>query len=69
MSKCAIQFNSWPIEKYHVPLPQTILAGMNELKIQGCEFIIYILNQVGNDIYDVIENIETGKIIFLLYIR
>ncbi len=42
---------------------------MNELKIQGCEFIIYILNQVGNDIYDVIENIETGKIIFLLYIR
>ncbi|CAF4145322.1 unnamed protein product, partial [Rotaria sordida] len=58
MSKYAIQFNSSPIEKSDVAVPQTILAHINELKMQGCEVIIYILNQVDNDIYDVIKDFE-----------
>jgi hypothetical protein len=37
---------------------------MNELKMQGCEVIIYILNQVRDDIYHAIKffgNIKIGK--------
>jgi hypothetical protein len=52
----------------HVPppmaVPQTILIRMNELKMQGCEVIIYILNQVGDDIYHAIKyfgNVKIGK--------
>ncbi|CAF3955657.1 unnamed protein product [Rotaria sordida] len=66
MSKYAIQFNSSPIEKSDVAVPQIILAHINELKMQGCEVIIYIFNQVDNDIYDVIkdfENVQTDTII------
>ncbi len=64
MSKYGIRFNSDPIEKSDAALPQTILARMNELKMQGCEVIIYILNQVGDDIYHAIKyfgNVKIGK--------
>jgi hypothetical protein len=64
MSKYGIQFNSDPIEKSDAAVPQTILARMNELKMQGCEVIIYILNQVGDDIYHAIKyfgNVKIGK--------
>ena len=64
MSKYGIQFNSAPIEKSDAAVPQTILARMNELKIQGCEVIIYILNQVGDDIYHAIKffgNVKLGQ--------
>jgi hypothetical protein len=39
MSKYGIRFNSPPIEKSDAAVPQTILARMNELKMQGCEVI------------------------------
>jgi hypothetical protein len=39
MSKYGIRFNSSPIEKSDAAVPQTILARMNELKMQGCEVI------------------------------
>ncbi|CAF4514855.1 unnamed protein product, partial [Rotaria sp. Silwood2] len=55
MSKYGIRFNSSPIEKSDAAVPQTILARMNELKMHGCEVIIYILNQVGDDIYHAIK--------------
>ncbi|CAF5030911.1 unnamed protein product, partial [Rotaria sp. Silwood1] len=45
MSKYGIRFNSPSIEKSDAAMPQTILACMNELKIQGCEVILYILHQ------------------------
>jgi hypothetical protein len=64
MSKYGIRFNSEPIEKSDAAVPQTILARMNELKMQGCEVIIYILNQVGDDIYHAIKffgNVKLGK--------
>jgi hypothetical protein len=65
MSKYGIRFNSDPIETSDVAVPQTILARMNELKMQGCEIIIiYILNRVGDDIYHAIKyfgNIKIGK--------
>lgn len=63
MSKYGIRFNSKPIEKSDAAVPQTILARMNELKMQGCEVIIYILNQVGDDIYHAIKffgNVKLG---------
>ncbi|CAF3707984.1 unnamed protein product [Rotaria sordida] len=63
MSKYGIRFNSSPIEKSDAAVPQTILARMNELKMQGCEVIIYILNQVGDDIYHAIKffgNVKLG---------
>jgi eukaryotic translation initiation factor 2C len=63
MSKYGIQFKSPAIEKSDAAVPQTILARMNELKIQGCEVIIYILNQVGDDIYHAIKyfgNVKLG---------
>ena len=66
MSKYGIRFNSDPIEKSDAAVPQTILARMNELKMQGCEVIIYILNQVGDDIYHAIKyfgNVKIGKTI------
>ncbi len=67
MSKYGIRFASSPIEKSDAAVPQTLLARMNELKMQGCEVIIYILNQVGDDIYHVIKffgNIKLGKHFF-----
>jgi len=63
MSKYGLRFNSKPIEKSDAAVPQTILARMNELKMQGCEVIIYILNQVGDDIYHAIKffgNVKLG---------
>ena len=65
MSKYGLRFNSEPIEKSDAAVPQTILARMNELKMQGCEVIIYILNQVGDDIYHAIKffgNVKLGSI-------
>ncbi len=41
-----------------------ILARMNELKIEGCKVIIYILNQFEDDIYHAIKffgNVKIGK--------
>lgn len=64
MSKYGIQLSSSPIEKSDAAVPQTILARMNELKMQGCEVIIYILNQVGDDIYHAIKffgNVKLGQ--------
>ena len=72
MSKYGIKFNSEPIEKSDAAVPQTILARMNELKMQGCEVIIYILNQVGDDIYHAIKffgNVKLGSLSFSLYPR
>jgi len=63
MSKYGLRFNSSPIEKSDAAVPQTILARMNELKMQGCEVIIYILNQVGDEIYHAIKffgNVKLG---------
>jgi len=65
MIKYGIQFKSQPIEKSDAAIPQTILARMNELKIQGCEVIIYILNKVGDDIYHAIKffgNVKLGMV-------
>ncbi|UJR23980.1 hypothetical protein I4U23_026946 [Adineta vaga] len=65
MSKYGVQLSSSPIEKSDAAVPQTILARMNELKIQGCEVIIYILNQVGDDIYHAIKffgNVKLGMV-------
>ncbi len=64
MSKYGIRFNSAAIEKSDAAVPDTILARMNELKMLGCEVVIYILNQVGDDIYHAIKffgNIKLGK--------
>jgi len=41
MSKYGIHFNSDPIDKSDAAVTQTILARMNQLKIEGCEVIIY----------------------------
>jgi hypothetical protein len=52
------------IEKSDAVVLQTILSRMNELKMQGCEVIIYILNQVGDDIYHAIKffgNVKNSK--------
>ncbi|CAF1347631.1 unnamed protein product [Adineta ricciae] len=60
---CGLRLSSSPIEKSDAVVPQTILARMNELKMQGCEVIIYILNQVGDDIYHAIKffgNVKLG---------
>ncbi|CAF1268322.1 unnamed protein product [Rotaria sp. Silwood1] len=65
MSKYGIRFNSAAIEKSDAAVPDIILARMNELKMLGCEVIIYILNQVGDDIYHVIKffgNIKLGMV-------
>ncbi len=71
MSVYGIRFNSDPIETSDVAVPRTILARMNELKMQGCEIIIiYILNQVGDDIYHAIKyfgKIKIGKTFSSLY--
>jgi hypothetical protein len=65
MSKYGIRFNSDPIETSDVAVPQTTLARMNELKMQGCEIIIiYIFNQVVDEIYHAIKyfgNVKIGK--------
>ena len=64
MSKYGIRFHSAPIEKSDAALPQTIFARMNELKSQQCEVIVYILNQVNDDIYHAIKffgNVKLGK--------
>ncbi|CAF0840758.1 unnamed protein product [Adineta ricciae] len=65
MSKYGIRLNSSAIEKSDAASPDTILARMNELKTLGCEVIIYILNQVGDDIYHAIKffgNIKLGMV-------
>ncbi|CAF3074354.1 unnamed protein product, partial [Rotaria sp. Silwood2] len=65
MSKYGIRFNSSPIEKFDAAVPQTILARMNELKMQEYKVIIYILDQVGDDIYHLIKyfgNIKIGMV-------
>jgi hypothetical protein len=67
MSKYGIRFSSAAIEKSDAAVPDIILARMNELKLLGCEVIIYILNQVGDDIYHVIKffgNVKLGKYFF-----
>ncbi len=64
MSKYRIRFTSKPIEKSDAVVLQTILSRMNELKMQGFEVIIYILNQVGDDIYYAIKffgNVKNSK--------
>jgi hypothetical protein len=64
MSKYGIRFNSAAIEKSDAAIPDLILARMNELKMLGCEVIIYILNQVGDDIYHAIKyfgNVKLGN--------
>ena len=64
MSKYGIHFNSDPIDKSDAAVTQTILARMNQLKIEGCEVIIYILNQFEDDIYHAIiffRNVKIGK--------
>lgn len=64
MAKYGIRFSSAAIEKSDAAIPDIILARMNELKMLGCEVIIYILNQVGDDIYHVIKffgNVKLGK--------
>jgi eukaryotic translation initiation factor 2C len=71
MSKYGIRFNSAAIEKSDAAVPDIILARMNELKMLGCEVIIYILNQVGDDIYHAIKffgNIKLGKYRFFIRI-
>ncbi|CAF2553733.1 unnamed protein product [Rotaria sp. Silwood2] len=55
MSKYGIQFNSASIEKSDAAVLQTILARLNDLKMQGYEVIVYILNQVDDDIYHTIQ--------------
>ena len=70
MPKYGIRFSSPAIEKSDAAVPDTILARMNELKMLGCEVIIYILNQVGDDIYHVIKffgNIKLGKYFFFFF--
>ncbi|CAF3792637.1 unnamed protein product [Rotaria socialis] len=65
MSRYGVRFNSAAIEKSDAAVPDTILARMNELKMLGCEVIIYILNQVGEDIYHVIKyfgNVKLGMV-------
>ncbi|CAF4649051.1 unnamed protein product, partial [Rotaria sp. Silwood1] len=65
MSKYGIRFNSSPIEKFDAAVPQTILARMNELNMQEYEVIIYILDQVGDDISYLIKyfgNIKIGMV-------
>ncbi|CAF2543360.1 unnamed protein product [Rotaria sp. Silwood2] len=65
MSKYDIRFNSSPIEKFDAAVPQTILARMNELKMQEYEVIIYILDQVDDEIYHLIKyfgNIKIGMV-------
>jgi hypothetical protein len=74
MSKYGIRFSSAAIEKSDAAVPDIILARMNELKMLGCEVIIYILNQVGDDIYHAIKyfgNVKLGikKIFFSLNIK
>jgi hypothetical protein len=67
MLKYGIRFSSAAIEKSDAAVPDIILARMNELKLLGCEVIIYILNQVGDDIYHVIKffgNVKLGKYFF-----
>ena len=57
-------FNSDPIDKSDAAVTQTILARMNQLKIEGCEVIIYILNKFEDDIYRAIiffGNVKIGK--------
>ena len=54
MSKYGIQFNSASIEKLDPAIPQTILVRINDFRMQGYEVIIYILNQVDDDIYHTI---------------
>ncbi|UJR24794.1 hypothetical protein I4U23_006169 [Adineta vaga] len=65
MSKYGIRFSSPAIENSDPAIPDTILSRMNHLKVLGCEVIIYILNQVGDDIYHVIKyfgNIKLGMV-------
>ncbi|CAF4180995.1 unnamed protein product, partial [Rotaria sordida] len=62
MSKYGVRFNSVPIEKYDAAILQTILNRMNELKMLGCEVIIYILDQVGDEMYNAIKQFAKIKI-------
>ncbi|CAF1508752.1 unnamed protein product [Adineta steineri] len=65
MSRYGIRFISAAIEKSDAAVPDIILARMNELKMLGCEVIIYILNQVGDDIYHAIKyfgNVKLGMV-------
>lgn len=65
LTKYGIRFTSRPIEKSDAAVPQTILARMNELKMLGCEVIIYVLNHVGDDIYHAIKffgNVKLGMV-------
>ncbi len=65
ISKYGVQFNSSTIEKYDVPMIKTILAGMDELKKLECDVIIYILDQVDDEMYKAMKwfaEIKFGKI-------
>ncbi|CAF4800502.1 unnamed protein product [Rotaria sp. Silwood1] len=62
MSKYGVRFNSSPIEKYDAAILQTIVARMNELKMLECEVIIYILDQVGDEMYNAIKQFAKIKI-------
>lgn len=64
MAKYGIKLSPTAIEKSDAAIPDVILARMNEMKMLGCEVIIYILNQVGEDIYHAIKffgNVKLGQ--------
>ncbi len=67
MSKYGIQFNSASTEKSDLAIPQTILVRINDLKIQRYEVIIYILNQIDDDIYHGIQFVGNVKLVKSFY--
>jgi len=69
MSKYDIRFNSSPIEKFDAAVPETIILRINQLEMQRCEVIFYILNEAANCIYHLVkflQNYKNGKI-YLYY--
>lgn len=72
MSKYGIRFNSPHIEKFNIAEPERILICLNQLKMQQCKVIFYILNETGGCIYHLIkflQNWRTGKMHFYYSIR
>lgn len=55
MSKYGIRFESNPIEISDPALLERIRLRMKEMKMHGCEVIVYILNRVHDDIYHAIK--------------
>jgi hypothetical protein len=67
MSKYGIQFDSASIEKSDPAIPQAILVRINNLEIQRYEVIIYILNQIDDDIYHAIQFFGNVKLVKSFY--